>query len=40
MVPRQQIYIARTNLMNLAGPVSILNIPEQNPGRRVVRELR
>ena len=28
MVPKQQIYIARINLMNLAGPMSILNIAE------------
>lgn len=29
MVPRQQINIAKYNLMNLAGPMSILNIMEQ-----------
>jgi hypothetical protein len=26
MAPQPQIYIAKSNLMNLAGPMSILNI--------------
>jgi len=29
MVPRQQIYVARYNLKNLAGQMSILNIMDQ-----------
>ena len=37
MVPKQQIYIARINLMNLAGPMSILNIAEAGGQFRVGR---
>jgi hypothetical protein len=33
MVPRQQIYIARYNLKNLAGPLSIPNITEQGSSK-------
>ena len=29
MVPQPQIYIAKDNLKNLAGPLSILNITRQ-----------
>ncbi len=39
MVPKQQIYIARINLMNLAGPMSILNIAEAGGQFRVGRLL-
>ncbi len=33
MVPQQQVYIARYNLENLAGPMSIPNIAQQVSSR-------
>jgi hypothetical protein len=39
MVPQPQIYIARDNLKNLDGPLSILNIRPSISGSRIRREV-